>query len=48
MTYFIYALENTKGQALACQTRTSSKEVAEIVRAHYEGQRYKVNVVCEE
>ena len=48
MIYTIYALEDTVAQLCVSTTRTDSKDVLALTKAHYEEQGFLVNVETEE
>lgn len=48
MTYEIFALENTPAKLCVSKTKTDSKDVMELVKAHYEDCGFLVNVTIEE
>lgn len=48
MTYHVTAFTNNRARLIASETRTDSKIVADMVKAHYEAQGYIVTVRVEE
>lgn len=47
MTYYIYALENTKAQLCARQLQTNDKAMADYAAEKYEAEGFIVNVKVE-
>lgn len=47
MTYFIHALQRTPARLCVSTTKTDSKAVSEIVKAHYESLGYETAIEVE-